>query len=265
MGFTDGLGRGFTSERGRHRSGSGRRPAVRRGVPAGGRGRRAGRAVVAVSGLLLMALLGFGCGGLYALAAQPPPGGAVLVGVAVAGRAVDGGRTSVPADPDPAGGRSWPLEGRPPVLRGWAPPATEYGRGHRGVDLGAGAGARVLAAATGRVSFAGGVAGRGVVVIELAGTGDPPLRVTYEPVRPLVAEGEEVRAGQVVAVMSEGPSHCASGCLHWGLRRAEAYLDPLSLLPPSALRRGPSRLLPVTGVPVAGVPVPGAEPTWPRP
>ncbi|MEW2177306.1 peptidoglycan DD-metalloendopeptidase family protein, partial [Streptomyces sp. NPDC005406] len=134
--------------------------------------------------------------------------------------------------------RVWPLEGRPTVVRGWEPPATEYGRGHRGVDLGAGPGARVLAAAAGRVSFAGGVAGRGVVVIELAGTGDPPLRTTYEPVRPLVAKGDEVTAGQAVAVLSAGPSHCDSGCLHWGLRRAEAYLDPLSLLPPSLLRRG---------------------------
>lgn len=253
MRFTEGVGEGFAAERGCHPSRSGRRRAVRRGVPAGGRGWRAGRAVVAVSGLLL-ALLGLGCGGLYALEAQPPPGG---VGAAAA-RAAEG-RAPVPADPGPVGGRVWPLEGRPPVLRGWEPPATEYGRGHRGVDLGAGAGARVLAAATGRVSFAGGVAGRGVVVIELAGTGDPPLRITYEPVRPLVTEGEEVAAGEVVAVMSEGPFHCASGCLHWGLRRAEAYLDPLSLLPPSALRRGPSRLLPV-----AGLPAPGPEQAWPR-
>ncbi|WP_326740794.1 M23 family metallopeptidase [Streptomyces sp. NBC_01022] len=216
-----------------------------------------------------MGLLAMGCGGLYALAAErPPPSGAGAAGGAggaggaeasgepgpsgaPAGGASPGaadGRAPVPVDP--AGGRVWPLEGRPPVLRGWEPPATEYGRGHRGVDLGAGPGAQVLAAAAGRVSFAGGVAGRGVVVIELAGTGDPPLRTTYEPVRPLVAKGDEVTAGQVVAVLSAGPFHCASGCLHWGLRRADAYLDPLSLLPPSLLRRGPSRLLPVSGVPV---------------
>lgn len=215
-------------------------PAGRRGAVAGGAGRRARVAVVAASGLmvtallLLVGLLAVGGGGLSALAADRPPPD-------VAGAAAD-----------PAGVRVWPLEGRPPVVRGWEPPATEYGRGHRGVDLGAAPGARVLAAAAGRVSFAGGVAGRGVVVIELAGTGDPPLRTTYEPVRPLVAKGDEVAAGQVVAVLSAGPSHCASGCLHWGLRRAEAYLDPLSLLPPSLLRRGPSRLLPVSGVPVPG-------------
>ncbi|MYW08344.1 M23 family peptidase, partial [Streptomyces sp. SID2563] len=94
--------------------------------------------------------------------------------------------------------------------------------------------------------------------VELAGTGDPPLRTTYEPVRPLVAEGDEVTAGQVVAVLEAGQFHCAAGCLHWGLRRGEAYLDPLSLLPPSLLRRGPSRLLPVYGVPLPEPPRAGA-------
>ncbi|WP_097867051.1 murein hydrolase activator EnvC family protein [Streptomyces sp. rh34] len=147
------------------------------------------------------------------------------------------------------GGRSWPLTGRPSVLRGWEPPAGPYGPGHRGVDLAAGPGARVLAVADGRVSFAGRVAGRGVVAIEVAGSGSPPLRTTYEPVRALVEKGAITRAGQPVGVLEERPFHCAEGCLHWGLRRGDVYLDPLSLLPPSMLRRGPSRLLPVFGVP----------------
>jgi murein DD-endopeptidase MepM/ murein hydrolase activator NlpD len=117
------------------------------------------------------------------------------------------------------------------------------------VDLAARPGARVLAAAGGGVSFAGRVAGRGVLAIEVADSGSPPLRTTYEPVRALVEKGATVRAGQPVGVLEEGPFHCAEGCLHWGLRRGEAYLDPLSLLPPALLRRGPSRLLPVFGVP----------------
>ncbi|MFH8686044.1 peptidoglycan DD-metalloendopeptidase family protein [Streptomyces anulatus] len=150
-----------------------------------------------------------------------------------------------------SGARSWPLAGRPSVLRGWEPPTGPYGPGHRGVDLAAGPGARVLAATDGRVSFAGRVAGRGVVAIEVADSGSPPLRITYEPVRALVEEGASTRAGQPVGVLEEGPFHCAEGCLHWGLRRGDAYLDPLSLLPPSLLRRGPSRLLPVFGVPEA--------------
>ncbi|MFJ9111844.1 peptidoglycan DD-metalloendopeptidase family protein [Streptomyces sp. NPDC102283] len=161
----------------------------------------------------------------------------------------DGGDTGGGAG---SGARIWPLAGRPAVLRGWEPPAGPYGPGHRGVDLEAGPGARVLAAAGGRVSFAGRVAGRGVVAVEVADSGSPPLRTTYEPVRALVEEGASTRAGQPVGVLEEGPFHCAEGCLHWGLRRGDAYLDPLSLLPPSLLRRGPSRLLPVFGVPEPG-------------
>lgn len=157
------------------------------------------------------------------------------------------------------GGPVWPLAGRPAVLRGWEPPAGPYGPGHRGVDLAARPGAVVLAAATGRVSFAGRVAGRGVLAIELAGSGAPPLRTTYEPVRALVAKGDIVAAGTPVGLLEAGPFHCAAGCLHWGLRRGDAYLDPLTLLPSALLRRGPSRLLPVFGVAEpAGAAAPGA-------
>ncbi|MGA5505999.1 peptidoglycan DD-metalloendopeptidase family protein [Streptomyces umbrinus] len=161
---------------------------------------------------------------------------------------------SPPADtPVPAVGRAWPVGLRPSVIRGWEPPATTYGRGHRGVDLTAAPGAPVRAVAPGRISFAGRVAGRGVVSVELNGTGDPPLRTTYEPVRATAKKGAEVAAGEVIGVLEPTGSHCPASCLHWGLRRADAYLDPLSLLPPWLLSRGPSRLLPVIGVPESGL------------
>ncbi|MEU5596094.1 peptidoglycan DD-metalloendopeptidase family protein [Streptomyces sp. NPDC020298] len=153
-----------------------------------------------------------------------------------------------PQAPVPAVGRAWPVGTRPVVVRGWEPPATVYGRGHRGVDLAAGAAVPVRAVAAGRVSFAGRVAGRGVVSVELAGT---DLRTTYEPVTPSVNKGDEVAAGEVVGSTEKATGgHCAGGCLHWGLLRGDTYLDPLSLLPPWLLRRGPSRLLPVLGVPL---------------
>ncbi|WP_328978500.1 M23 family metallopeptidase [Streptomyces canus] len=147
----------------------------------------------------------------------------------------------------PAIGRAWPVGARPTVLRGWEPPATVYGRGHRGVDLAAPPGSPVRAVAAGRVSFAGRVAGRGVISVELTGT---DLRTTYEPVTASVEQGAEVAAGEVVGTVEPTGSHCATACVHWGLRRGEAYLDPLSLLPPWLLRRGPSRLLPVLGIPL---------------
>ncbi|MFI8002756.1 murein hydrolase activator EnvC family protein [Streptomyces sp. NPDC086010] len=157
------------------------------------------------------------------------------------------------------GDRAWPLAGRPVVVRGWEQPAGPYAPGHRGVDLGAPPGTPVRAAAPGRVVFAGPVAGRGVVSVEVADSGEPPLRFTYEPVRAEVSAGDEVSAGQLVGVVGPEPSHCAGGCLHWGLRRGDVYLDPLTLLPPSLLRRGPSRLLPVLGVPLPDA-APGTGP-----
>lgn len=154
-----------------------------------------------------------------------------------------------PQPPVPRLARIWPVGVHPLVLRGWAPPATPYGPGHRGVDLAAPAGSPVRAVAAGRVSFAGRVAGRGVLSVDLAGT---DLRTTYEPVSPSVKKGDEVRPGDAVGTVEPSASHCPTSCIHWGLLRGDTYLDPLSLLPPWLLHRGPSRLLPVLGVALPG-------------
>ncbi|WP_375256641.1 murein hydrolase activator EnvC family protein [Streptomyces sp. MNP-20] len=178
---------------------------------------------------------------LALLAALPPPGALAA------------------ADPVPAVGGAWPVGAPPWIVRGWEPPATAYGPGHRGVDLAAPPGSPVRAVAPGRVSYAGRVAGRGVLTVELAGTGDPPLRTTYEPVRASVRKGAEVSTGDLLGtVEASARSHCPTACLHWGLRRATAYLNPLGLLPPWLLGGGPSQLLPLTG---AGTPPP-AWPPW---
>ncbi|SEE48696.1 murein hydrolase activator EnvC [Streptomyces sp. Ag109_O5-10] len=170
------------------------------------------------------------------------------------GAASAGARGGAEGPPPPAGppvpavGRAWPVGVRPPVLRGWEPPATVYGPGHRGVDLGAAPGAPVRAVAAGRVSYAGRVAGRGVVSVALTGT---DLRTTYEPVTATVEKGQEVAAGEVVGTVEPGGAHCgARPCVHWGLLRGDAYLDPVQLLPPWLVNAGPSRLLPVLGVPL---------------
>ncbi|MBW5420508.1 peptidoglycan DD-metalloendopeptidase family protein [Streptomyces sp. BG9H] len=150
---------------------------------------------------------------------------------------------------------TWPVAApagtRPALVRAWDPPSTEYGAGHRGVDLAAPPGTPVRAVAPGRVSFAGRVAGRGVVSVELDGTGAPSLRTTYEPVRATLKKGAEVTAGEQVGTLERPTGHCPEACLHWGLRRADAYLDPLALLPPRLLHPGPSRLLPLTGPPTS--------------
>lgn len=129
----------------------------------------------------------------------------------------------------------WPVPD-PQVERGFEPPPARWAAGHRGVDLTAPPGEKIRAVAAGEVSFAGTVAGKGVVSISLSGSGNPALRVSYEPVRARVRVGERVATGQVVGTLMAQPAHCrppAKPCLHLGLRRGQTYLDPLSLLRPT--------------------------------
>ena len=130
----------------------------------------------------------------------------------------------------------WPLQPAPAVVAGFAPPPSRYGAGHRGVDLAARAGQPVHAAVGGRITFAGSLAGRGVVVVAHGRT-----RTTYEPVRASVAVGETVAAGDRLGSVEATGGHCLpSVCLHWGLLEDDTYLDPLTLV-----GAGPVRLLPL--------------------
>lgn len=143
-----------------------------------------------------------------------------------------------PAPPPGAvAGYSAPVPEPIRVLRRFDPPSTPYGPGHLGVDLDTTPKATVRAAGAGVVTFAGPVAGRGLVVIQ---HGDG-ISTEYEPVHPLVARGAAVARGQPIGTLSGVHRGCASAnCLHWGARRAGAYLDPLTLL----RGLGPVRLLP---------------------
>ena len=144
-----------------------------------------------------------------------------------------------PASPAPPARPVWtaPVAGPVVVLRGFDPPPQPWLPGHRGVDLDADVGDQVLAAGAGTVTWAGPVAGRGVVVVEHA----DGRRTTYEPVDPSVTFGDLVDAGDPVGVLSTGEGHCGGvpSCLHWGLRRGHDYLDPMLLL-----RHGRPVLLP---------------------
>ncbi len=121
-----------------------------------------------------------------------------------------------------------PAPGR--VLRAFDPPGSAFGAGHRGVDLELAPGAPVRSAGSGRVTFAGPVAGmRWVSVAHVDGH-----LTTYGPLADLaVRAGDRVERGQRLAVLAVG-GHGYGGQdtgLHWGARDPTgAYVDPLGLL-----------------------------------
>ncbi len=146
----------------------------------------------------------------------------------------------------------WPLTPEPQVVRGFVRPPRPWLAGHRGADLVARPGQPVLAPALGRVAFSGTVVDRGVLTIQHVGG----LVTSLEPVVAGVARGDVVVAGQQVAVIGTGRSHCPpEPCLHWGVRRHNVYLDPLLMLRPPP----PPVLLPWSGRPVGPESYPARE------
>lgn len=132
----------------------------------------------------------------------------------------------------------WPLDPVPDVIARFDPPAHQWGAGHRGVDLLGHPGQSVKAAASGIVTYAARLAGRGVLTVDHGG-----IRTTYEPVSAAVRRGDHVAQGQVIGALQTIGSHCfPRACLHWGALRGTVYLDPLTLV-----GAGPVRLLPLSG------------------
>jgi murein DD-endopeptidase MepM/ murein hydrolase activator NlpD len=127
----------------------------------------------------------------------------------------------------------WPVDAPHAIVRPFVAPATAYSAGHRGVDLAAGGGT-VYAPADGVVRFVGVVVDRPVLSIEHPGG----LVTSYEPVTSTLAAGQLVARGEVVGIVAGG--HCASACLHFGVRLDGRYVSPLAYL--GGLR--PSVLLP---------------------
>lgn len=148
--------------------------------------------------------------------------------------------TAAPSEPaaDAPGGWTWPLgSAQTAIVHAFDPPDEPWQPGHRGVDLAGIEGSAVFAAGDGVVTYAGMVAGVGVVTITHG-----ELRTTYQPVAPTVGVGQRVEGGQKVGTLEVDASHCApSACLHWGLLRGDVYLDPTSL----TTSVGRPRLLPL--------------------
>jgi pimeloyl-ACP methyl ester carboxylesterase len=106
-----------------------------------------------------------------------------------------------------------------PVLEPFAPPASKYGAGNRGVDYESEPGTVVTAAADGEVVFAGRIgASHHVTVLHADG-----IRTSYSFLAAVaVRRGDSVVAGQ--------PIGTTEGALHFGARSGDEYVDPLLLL-----------------------------------
>lgn len=119
---------------------------------------------------------------------------------------------------------AWPVAAPHQIARPFVAPASEYGAGHRGIDIRAPVGSVVRAPADGVVHFAGVVVDRPVLSIAHAGG----VLSSYEPVETSLAAGDAVRRGQAIGTLAAG--HCASGCLHFGVRVDGRYVNPLLFL-----------------------------------
>ncbi|HZP36905.1 MAG TPA: M23 family metallopeptidase [Methylomirabilota bacterium] len=117
---------------------------------------------------------------------------------------------------------AWPLEGA--VIstfgrraRGW----------HAGIDITGEMGSQILAAAAGTVLFSGWIRAYGHVV-KVQHTGDFITLYAHNQ-KNLVEEGEEVEAGQVIAIVGRS-GHASGPHLHFEVRRHGKAYNPLHLL-----------------------------------
>lgn len=125
------------------------------------------------------------------------------------------------------------------TLNHYIAPMTEYGEGHRGIDLPVLIGAPVLSPASGQISFSGKVGYRNVVSVSFGNS----LTASMEPVCSDLAQGAPVAKGDVVGFVCEPDIeylwHCTETCLHFGTRTETGYFSPLALI--GGL--GPSKLV----------------------
>jgi murein DD-endopeptidase MepM/ murein hydrolase activator NlpD len=140
--------------------------------------------------------------------------------------------TSAAGQARAAGDWMWPVSG--PVIRGFDPPDSPFGSGHRGIDIAAGVGTPVRAAAAGAVTFAGPVGGRLFVTVG-HGAG---LESTYSFLSSLaVRRGDTVARGQTIGRSGSGHAGALVPHLHFGVRLDDVYVDPLAYLSPMEVWR----------------------------
>jgi murein DD-endopeptidase MepM/ murein hydrolase activator NlpD len=129
-----------------------------------------------------------------------------------------------------SGSWTWPVLG--PVIRGYDPPDSPYGSGHRGIDIAAVVGTTVVSSAPGTVSFAGPVGGGLFVSVDHgAGVVSSYSFLSVVDVR----KGDVVAEGAPVGRTGAGHPGMTPAHLHFGVRVDGAYADPMSYLRPAGV------------------------------
>ncbi len=127
----------------------------------------------------------------------------------------------------PLGSWSWPVVG--PVIRGFDPPDSPYGAGHRGIDIAVAPGTPIVAPESGTVTFSGRVGGWLFITID-HGAG---LSSTYSWIASsVVRKGDVVTRGQPIGTTGSGHPGSLIPHLHLGVKLDGAYVDPLEFLGP---------------------------------
>jgi murein DD-endopeptidase MepM/ murein hydrolase activator NlpD len=156
-----------------------------------------------------------------ALAAQSSELAAQIQAAQVAPERTTASHVVAPAQPS-ASGFIWPVGG--PVV---SPFGMRWGRMHEGIDISAGTGTPVAAAAAGTVISAGWMGGYGNLVVIDHGGG---LATAYAHLSGFgVGSGQSVAQGQVVGYVG-CTGHCYGPHLHFEVRVNGAAVDPLGYL-----------------------------------
>jgi murein DD-endopeptidase MepM/ murein hydrolase activator NlpD len=131
-----------------------------------------------------------------------------------------------PSAPRPA--LRWPLATVPVVIG--SPFGGRWGKMHEGIDLPAPTGTPVIAAADGKIVYAGsGIRGYGNLIV-IKHAGDLLTAYAHNSVL-LVSAGQPVRAGDRIALVGQS-GHATGPHLHFEVRSGQIPRDPMSYLPP---------------------------------
>jgi murein DD-endopeptidase MepM/ murein hydrolase activator NlpD len=120
-----------------------------------------------------------------------------------------------------ASGFIWPVGGSVVSSFGW-----RWGRMHEGIDIAAGYGAPIAAAASGTVIYAGYMGGYGNLIIVDHGGG---IATAYAHLSSFAVGGGTVSQGQVLGYVG-CTGHCYGPHLHFEVRVNGSAVDPLGYL-----------------------------------